>query len=81
MRPIYDPGAAKRSANLSINGDLLRQAKQLEINLSQTLEQALADQIRAKCAERWLRDNREAIANYNDDVERNGVFGDGLRSF
>ena len=39
----FDQMAPKKSANLSINADLLQQAKQLNINLSQTLEQRLAD--------------------------------------
>ncbi|MGZ8219806.1 type II toxin-antitoxin system CcdA family antitoxin [Methylomagnum sp.] len=81
MQTAYDSTAAKRPANLSINSDLLRQAKELDINLSQTLEQVLADRVREKRAECWRRDNRKAIADYNADVERNGVFGDGLRSF
>jgi len=34
-----DAAAAKKVNNLSINSDLLRQAKELNINFSQTLEQ------------------------------------------
>ena len=81
MQAAYDSAAVKRSAHLSINGDLLRLADELNINLSQTLEQALAGRVREKCAEGWLQDNLEAIAEYNADVERNGIFSDGLRSF
>lgn len=81
MQTAYDPGAAKRPANLSINGDLLCLAQQLDINLSQTLEQALAERVREKGAAQWLRDNQGAIGDYNADVEQNGVFGDGLRPF
>jgi antitoxin CcdA len=43
---LYDSNAPKKSANLSINGDLLRQARALDINLSQTLGQRLAGLIR-----------------------------------
>ncbi len=81
MQPTYDPGAARRPTNLSINSDLLRQARELDINLSRTLEQSLAGAVSRKRAERWLRENHEAIAQYNVDVEQNGVFGEGLRSF
>ncbi len=81
MQPTYDPGAARRPTNLSINSDLLRQARELDINLSHTLEQSLAEAVNRKRAERWLQENREAIAQYNADVEQNGVFGEGLRSF
>lgn len=38
--------APKKSANLSINTDLLQQAKQLNFNLSQTLEHHLTEIIR-----------------------------------
>jgi post-segregation antitoxin (ccd killing protein) len=30
-------------------------------------------------AAQWMRDNLEAIAGYNADVEKNGVFGDSWR--
>jgi post-segregation antitoxin (ccd killing protein) len=30
---------------------------------------------------KWLRDNREAIAAYNEYVEKNGMFSDGVRKF
>ena len=81
MQPTYDLGAARRPTNLSINSDLLRQARELDINLSHTLEQSLAEAVSRKRAERWLQENREAIAQYNADVEQHGVFGEGLRSF
>jgi post-segregation antitoxin (ccd killing protein) len=34
----FEPDGPKKSAKLSINAELLKQAKQLNINLSQTLE-------------------------------------------
>ena len=81
MRPIYNPNAPKRPTNLSLNSDLLHQARALDINLSQVLEQALDAVVRQKRAEQWFQKNREAISQYNLDVEENGVFSDGLRSF
>lgn len=72
---------AKRAANLSINSELLDEAKGLGINLSATLERALEAEVRARRREQWLEENREAIAAYNEYVARNGVFSDGLRSF
>jgi antitoxin CcdA len=38
---IINPKARKKPTNLSINSDLLQQAKALKINLSQTLEERL----------------------------------------
>lgn len=72
---------AKRSANLTIDAELLSQAKALNINLSATLEQALRDILRQRQRERWLIENQEAIAAYNSHVDAQGVFSDGLRGF
>ena len=78
---LYDPQAAKEPASLTVNSDLLRKARELGINLSATLEEALAAQVRKRHRETWLADNREAIAAYNEHVARNGVWSEGLRSF
>lgn len=71
----------KRAANLSVNAELLDQAKALEINLSATLERALEAEVRARKRELWLAENRDAIEAYNERIERDGIFSDGLRSF
>ncbi len=81
MQPTYNPDAPKRPTNLSLNSDLLSQARALDINLSQVLEQALDAVVRQKRAQQWLQESREAISQYNADVEESGVFSDGLRSF
>ncbi|TBU98593.1 type II toxin-antitoxin system CcdA family antitoxin [Stutzerimonas kirkiae] len=81
MQPTYDLHAPKRAANLSVNGDLLSKAKALDINLSATLEQALAEALKKKQREQWLAENRTAITAYNEYVEAQGVFSDDLRSF
>jgi antitoxin CcdA len=81
MIPLYNTNAQKRPTNLSINSDLLNKAKQLDINLSATLEQALAEKLRLQQQHIWREQNRESIAAYNDRVEIEGVFSDGLRSF
>ena len=81
MLLAYDPLAPKKSANLSVNGDLLIKAREMSINLSATLEQALAEALRKKRNEQWLAENRVAIEAYNEHVETHGVFSDGLRMF
>lgn len=78
---FYDPAAPKKSANLSINADLLQQAKQLNINLSQTLEQHLAEIVRQSQRSRWLAENQNAMEDYNRRIETQGSFSDGLRRF
>jgi antitoxin CcdA len=74
-------GAVKKSTNLSINAELLSQARRLRINLSQTLERRLAEMVHESRAKKWLKDNQAALEEYNDHVERHGVFSDRLRRF
>lgn len=78
---IFNPAAPKKSVNLSINADLLQQAKRLNINLSQTLEQHLVEIIRQAQRSQWLAENRGALDQYNRRIEKHGTFSDGLRRF
>ncbi|MDD2837701.1 type II toxin-antitoxin system CcdA family antitoxin [Sulfuricurvum sp.] len=81
MTAIYNPNAPKKSANLSINSDLLQQAKELKINLSKSLEEALTEKIIEQKERMWLRENKSAIDDYNQRVQKLGVFSNGLRRF
>ena len=81
MQELYDAKAPKKPTNLSINSDLLRVAKELDINISATLEAKLIELVKAQAKEKWLKDNQEAISSYNQHVEDNGVFSDEFRSF
>jgi antitoxin CcdA len=67
--------------NLSINSGLLSAARDLNINLSAVLEAALSHAVKEKQRERWLARNRAAIAAYNERVDAEGVFSNGLRKF
>lgn len=78
---FFNPGAPKKSTNLSINSDLLRQAKERRINLSQALEARLAELLREEKCRSWQAENREAIEDYNRRIETDGVFSDGIRHF
>ena len=74
-------GYAKRAANLSVNAELLDEARALEINLSATLEKALDEAVRARKREKWLEENREAIEAYNRRIARDGLASDHVRAF
>jgi antitoxin CcdA len=78
---FFDPKAKKKPTNLSINSDILQQAKALNINLSQTLEERLYQLILDKKKQDWKKENREAIEVYNRRTEKKGVFSDGFRRF
>ena len=81
MQPATERSSTKKSANLSINKDLLIEARSLNINLSATLEQALTEKIRQEKRRQWLEDNREAIENCNEFTEQHGLFSDKHRRF
>ncbi len=51
MLPSHNRRARKQPTNLSLDGDLLRQARELGINLSASLEGALEDLIRRRMGE------------------------------
>ena len=72
---------SKKAVNVSINAELLLKARQAGLNISQTLERALEEATREIEQQRWLDENRDAIQAYNDHIQRDGVFSDGLRRF
>lgn len=81
MQALYDLNAPKKPANLSVNSDLLRRARERNINLSAALEQALADVLKKQQRDEWLAANQDTIAAYNLQVQEQGVFSDGIRTF
>ena len=81
MRSTHDSKAVKKPTNVSINSDLLKRARELEINLSALLERALVAYMKQHAADQWREENRAAVAKYNELVDTNGVFSDGMRRF
>jgi antitoxin CcdA len=73
---VCDPSAPRKPVNLTINSDLLRQAKELKINLSKALEERLVEVVRKERARRWQEENREAIEAHNRFIEKYGLFND-----
>jgi antitoxin CcdA len=74
--PVRDRSARKKPVNVSIDSDLLQQARELKVNLSKALEGRLAEIVREERARRWQEDNREAIEAYNRVVDKHGLFDD-----
>lgn len=67
--PRQQAGAMSRQAtNVTLPGSLIRDAKELGINLSQACERGLSAEVAAVRRQRWLDDNREAMAAWNDYV-------------
>ena len=81
MLALYNRNAPKKPTNLTINSDLLIKAKELKINISSVLEQALVERLKQTQSDEWLRENSDSIASYNEHIEQFGVFSDPVRTF
>jgi antitoxin CcdA len=65
--------APKRATNLSLNSKVLDAARELGMNVSQTVDALLTEAVRKRYWERWNDENKDAIAAYNSRIEREGL--------
>jgi antitoxin CcdA len=78
--PGPKPGP-KRAVNLSVDAEILKIAKEIGVNLSQALEDALRALTEPERVRRWQKENKAFTDSYNAYIERNGVFGGELLDF
>ena len=71
----------KKATNVSLAENLLAEAKELRINISQAAEAGLVKAVAEKRAERWLKENWEAIESSNAFVEKHGLPLENYRMF
>lgn len=81
MRDQYNAQAVKKATNLTLNSELLAEAKRLKINLSATMEKALLQEVSKLKRQEWLEQNSEAIHACNELTEKHGLFSDSYRVF
>ena len=79
MRSIRN--SPKRAVNLTLNAKVLDMAREMGMNISQTVDALLTEEVLRQHWQRWNEDNKEAIAHYNARIEREGLFTDRYRSF
>ena len=65
--------ASKKATNLSLNVKVLEAAKDLGMNISQTVDGLLAEEVKRRYWEKWNTDNKEAIAAYNERIRQHGL--------
>jgi antitoxin CcdA len=65
--------ASRKAANLSIDANVLADAKALDINVSRAAETGIAEAVRKEKGRRWLEENREALESSNAWVEKHGL--------
>ena len=70
----------KRAVNVTVDENVLAGAKQLGLNLSQVLEDALKKRVSEERTRRWQEEHREAIEAHNRFVEKHGILGPKYRS-
>ena len=75
------PARPRKAVNLSLDAELVAEAKALDLNLSRTLEEALRTCVREEKARRWQEENADAIRLSNEELEKNGLWCDECRLF
>jgi antitoxin CcdA len=78
MRSVYNAKALKRPVNLSLNEDLVAQARGVTSNLSEVVESLLAEYVAQEQARRdaHAKAINEAVETWNRFDERHGCFAD-----
>jgi antitoxin CcdA len=74
------PGS-KRAVNVSVDAGILDMAKGMNINLSQTLEDALRKRTQDERDRRFQDEHREAIEAHNRFIEKHGIWSKKYRSW
>ena len=70
--PKFD-NAPKKATNLSLNAKVLEMAREMGMNVSQTVDTLLAAEVRRRYWEQWNEENREAVTEYNARIASEGL--------
>jgi antitoxin CcdA len=73
--------AIRQPANLSIDSNLMREAKGLDVNVSRAAEAGIAEAVAAEKTRLWKLENRTTMDAWNDYAEKNGVPLEEYRQF
>lgn len=63
----------RKPTNLSVDVNLIAEAKELEVNISRAAEEGIAKAVTDEKAKRWLAENKEALESSNRYVEKHGL--------
>jgi len=63
----------RRATNVTLPETLLRDAREMGINLSQACERGLVQAVTEGRRQRWLAENREAMDAWNGHVAQHGL--------
>jgi antitoxin CcdA len=65
--------ATKKPTNLSLNSKVLEMAREMGMNVSQTVDTLLAAEVRRCYWQKWNEENKDAVDEYNTRIERDGL--------
>jgi antitoxin CcdA len=73
--------STRKATNVTVDAELLAEARALGINLSRTLEERLLELVKAERIRRWQEENRASIESMNRFIEKYGIFGEEFRTW
>ena len=65
--------APKKPTKLSLNSKVLEKARELGMNVSQTVDTLLAAEVRRCYWQKWNEENKDAVAEYNARIASEGL--------
>lgn len=65
--------SATRATNITVSEPLLREARELGLNVSQAAEEGIARALAERRTQLWLQENAAAIQSSNEFVEMHGL--------
>ena len=71
----------RKAVNLSIDAELLAEARAAGANLSRILETALSDQLRDTRKRKWQAENHDATQSMEDYIRMHGLWSDRYRTW
>jgi antitoxin CcdA len=73
--------ALKKATNLTLNTEVLAEAKKLGINISKACDAFLESLVRQEKERLWKLENADFIVSYNKNIEDEGLPLDSWRTF
>jgi len=73
MAELRAQSRKKKATNVPLRADLLAEARELGIGVSEAAEQGLRQAIASMREQRWLEENRAAMDSANKYIEENGL--------
>jgi antitoxin CcdA len=73
--------AIRQPANLSIDSNLMREAKGLDVNVSRAAEAGIAEAVAAEKTRLWKLENRATMDAWNEYVAKHGIPLEDSRQF